>query len=678
MQRLPASFGSYVEKGAATILLLALSVAVVIYFVHAVLSVSHPYPLDYGEAPLIDQAMRLAAGQNIYRPDLSSPPYTIANYPPLYVLSLAPFVKLFGPTFLAGRAISVLCAVASAIFGALIVYSQTKDRVAAVTSGMLLLAIPYVAYWSSLARIDLLALALSLAGLYLLARWPTTQWSTIASALLLVAAIYTRQSYALAAPLAAFVWLWTRDRRPLRRSLSRAEPRSSRQALGLAAMVGGLALILFLTLNALTRGGFYFNIVTANVNEFGVERLQGNLRRLRDTAPVLLVIGGAFLVLAPGRVRSWPLLVPYLIGAALSALTIGKIGSNVNYFLELSAALSLAAGALVAWSRKHRWLRVALLVLLALQTGQLMQTMLDEYAERLNGRLESVRDVRKLKDLVAGAEGLVLADEYMGLVTLQGRPLYIQPFEVTQLANAGLWDQTPFIESIRDKEFSLILVYHHPNYAGLHKERWTPEMLAAIKKAYVLADLVADTRVYRAIGSRAPTRACPGAPWKLPTSSDLGMQWRDAGLDFFGLGNENDVPVYAVADGLLTRLPDWDNAVAIQHDDPLRSGDKVWSYYAHMASASGLESFVARDFPPGSTNVPVRAGQVLGYQGRWSGQPLKPVWMHLRFFVVRAAEGWTFPGEVAPENVLDPSPYLGIVARPDTGHAYLQPLRCQE
>ena len=663
-KRLLVSLGPHIEHLATIILLLFLSLATVGFLIYQVRAISHPYPLDYGEAPLVDQAMRLAAGRNIYRPDISSPPYTISNYPPLYVLSLVPSVWLFGPNFWAGRAISMLCGLASGTFLALIIYAHTRDRIAAVTTGLLFLAIPYVVHWSPLLRIDLLALACSTGALYLLARWPTTRWSMIASALLLVAAIYTRQSYALAAPLAAFVWLLTHD---------------WRRALGLAALVGGLALLLFLILNTLTRGGFYFNVVTANVNEFDIERMGWNLRRLRDAAPVLLLLGGVSLILAPAsRVRSWPLLVPYLIGAALSSLTIGKIGSNVNYFLELSAALSLAAGALVAWSGKRHWLRAILLVLLALQTGQLMRTTADEYLEPLGYRLRFRQELGKLVKIVAGAEGPVLADEYMGLITLQGRPLYIQPFEVTQLANAGLWDQTPLIEGIRDKEFPLILLHYFPG-AEVYKERWTPEMLSAISQAYKLGGILADTHVYRPTGSRTSLLdACPGAPWRLPTSGDLGVQWRDTGLAFFGRGNENSVPVYAVADGLLTRLPDWTGSVAIQHDDPLRPGEKVWSYYADMASANGADSYVAQDFPPGSAGVPVKAGQLLGYQGRWSGQPSRPMWIHLRFSVVQAAEDGSFPGEVGPEDILNPSPYLGIALKAAEGNSGWQPLRCKE
>jgi murein DD-endopeptidase MepM/ murein hydrolase activator NlpD len=185
-------------------------------------------------------------------------------------------------------------------------------------------------------------------------------------------------------------------------------------------------------------------------------------------------------------------------------------------------------------------------------------------------------------------------------------------------------------------------------------------------------------------------QSCPDAPWLLPTSGILGVLWRDSrvppygtshrhtGLDIFGEGRENTVPVYAVADGLLTRLPGWKSAVVIQHDDPLRPGEPVWTFYSHMASASGRKSYIADGFPPGSTGVPVAAGQLLGYQGVWSGHPLRPGWMHLHFSVVRAAEDGSFLNETVLDNTFDPSPYLGIAGNADLGQDNWQPLRCRD
>lgn len=89
------TLGPYLVQGAQIIAGMFLGLAVLIFAIHAMRGLSHPYPLDYGEAPLVAQALRLASGQNIYRPYLSTPPYTISNYPPLYVLTLTPFIQTF-------------------------------------------------------------------------------------------------------------------------------------------------------------------------------------------------------------------------------------------------------------------------------------------------------------------------------------------------------------------------------------------------------------------------------------------------------------------------------------------------------------------------------------------------------------------------------------------------------
>ena len=670
----------HVQDGAKIMLLLFLAVAAVLYGLHVFLAVLHRYPLDYGEAPLVDQAIRLASGQNIYRADLSSPPYTVSNYPPLYPLALAPLVKLFGPSLVAGRLVSILCALASAFFLAQIVYVPSQARTASLTTGLIFLAFPYVVGWSKLARVDLLALAFSTAGLYAAVRWPATRRGLVVSGLLLVAAIYTRQSYALAAPLAAFVWLWTHDRR---------------HAIALAVLVGGLSLILFLVLNILTGGGFFFNLVTANVNEFRLDQLERWLRDVGQAIPILLVLDGVFLFFAFRRAKSWSLVVPYLIGALLSALTIGKIGSNVNYLLEFSAALSLVAGAFLVWSRERPWLHSAALLLLALQVGFLMQATLRGPVESLKWRIKQPkRHFTDLEWIVESADGPVLADEFMGILTLQKEPLYIQPFEVTQLANAGVWDQTPLLESIRRREFPAILIHHFMGYP-VYQERWTSEMLSAIVEDYVPIDFLADTIVYRPRDAETarPVEldACADAPWRLATRSELGMWWFSRHLFFMGEGYENTVPVYAVADGLLTRRLDWRDAVAIQHDDPLRAGEKVWTFYGGMASGRSDESFVAPGFPPGSEGVPVKRGQLLGYQGQYSARLGTPFWVHLRFAVLPPAADGSFPADLvglvaeeerAPDRTedarpLDPSPYLGTVGSNVMGYLEWMPLQCQ-
>src|SRR4030042_17858 len=61
-----------------------------------------PYQLDAVEGQIIEQALMISRGENIYRPDISSPPYTVSNYTPVYMLVLSPFVTIWGPNFWAG------------------------------------------------------------------------------------------------------------------------------------------------------------------------------------------------------------------------------------------------------------------------------------------------------------------------------------------------------------------------------------------------------------------------------------------------------------------------------------------------------------------------------------------------------------------------------------------------
>ena len=481
------------DRPGSVFLLILLGLASLVTLTYQAVSIQHRFMADYAEAPLVDQALRLAEGQNIYRPAISTPPYTISTYSPLFVVVLAPLVKLFGPAFWQGRLISALCAWLAAFFLAKIIYAHTRDRLAASVTGMVFLASPYVVQWSSLVRVDFLAVALSVAALYYLTRWPQS-WKRFAlGAVLLIAAIFARQSYALAAPATAVFWLLYRD---------------WRRALLLGGVVAGLSFVLFLGLNLVTHGGFYYNIVTANINEFSIQRLVGEIRSLIETNLILVPVGVASIFLIPRRSGTWPLVAAYLAGAGLASLTIGKIGSNTNYFLELSAALSLSAGALLAWSRAHQKThiaRVIILLCLIYQTQVFLRTTLTKQVGSLRYWFGMYGEQVMLSDIIARTDGPILADDGMGMIVLNGRHLVLQPFEVTQLARAGKWDQTPLIESIRRREYPLILIHYYKGN-DIHEERWTKEMLDAIEKNYAVTETYADEHLYRPIRANGGRR----------------------------------------------------------------------------------------------------------------------------------------------------------------------------
>jgi peptidoglycan LD-endopeptidase LytH len=212
--------------------------------------------------------------------------------------------------------------------------------------------------------------------------------------------------------------------------------------------------------------------------------------------------------------------------------------------------------------------------------------------------------------------------------------------------------------------------------------------------AFVYAQIRSDSNVYIRRWLREPStrpglatdqvEPCPGAPFLLPSTGFIGLLWADtarpyhvlrrhSGIDIFGDGGPGEVPVVAAYDGYLTRRDDWLASVIIRHHDPLRPGEIIWTYYTHLANSRSLESYIVEDFPPGTEEVYVERGTLLGYQGDYNGSGV-PIATHLHFSIVRSEEDGSFRNEAVLGNTLDPSPYLGLPLR--LGDRPERPIRC--
>ena len=161
---------------------------------------------------------------------------------------------------------------------------------------------------------------------------------------------------------------------------------------------------------------------------------------------------------------------------------------------------------------------------------------------------------------------------------------------------------------------------------------------------------------------------CGDAPFIFPTNGLIGFLWGDSfqlghahqGLDIFAGTDVGITPVVAAYDGYLTRLPEWKSSVIMRvPQDPLIPGRQIWLYYTHMADRKG-NSFIVDDFPPGTSEVFVPAGTLLGYQGNYSGDPANPVGVHLHFSIVRDNGKGSFLNELKIANTIDPSPYFNM------------------
>lgn len=165
--------------------------------------------------------------------------------------------------------------------------------------------------------------------------------------------------------------------------------------------------------------------------------------------------------------------------------------------------------------------------------------------------------------------------------------------------------------------------------------------------------------------------ACPGAPFVLPADGFIGLLYADPrgpyssanphqGIDIFTDAEPGQTPVYAAYDGYVTREESWRSSLIMRvPDDPLQPGRTLWLYYTHMADREGND-FIEAAFAPGTRELFVEQGTLLGYMGDYNGNSARTIWTHLHFSIVLDNGQGGYRNELEFSNTLDPSPYLGM------------------
>lgn len=351
-------------------LLLAVLAVFVIYFViylaYAKSLFAFPFDFDQGEGFELNDAILLARGQGIYL-DNSIYPFYSGNYPPVYRLMLVPLIWLFGPHIWVGR---VLTFGTSLACGLLIFYAvwsawPMADR-RARPAPFLVSAICALAFFSSnyvywigpLARAHIPMVMFSLAGAICIGRGKafgeparvnyladspnalplqTTRWYLIGFALLMLAGWTKLQ--AVDVIVAGFVFALIQNPRLFAKALL---------ACGLITGAGVLAL------NALTGGQFWLNVVSANVNEYDINRtwaFYGEWFRLHTgliafgVALTLWDIARAIRQKSLKELSIWSLW--FVASVGIVGMLTGKWGAGPTYLISAVACACVCAGRLV-------------------------------------------------------------------------------------------------------------------------------------------------------------------------------------------------------------------------------------------------------------------------------------------------------------------------------------------
>lgn len=480
----------------------------------------YPYPRPGSEGLILYETLLVKQGGDIYAP-ITPQRFISGPYPPIYYYLTAPLLSPRLPDwsnpnfvfsiFRPGREISLLATLlAAALIPILVIFDggyAARGRRAVLLAalggtlgGALLLTLPQVLVWATRFRGDMLMIALTAAGLAAVAIGAATQnasttsylWLTL-GALLFGAAIFTKQT-ALAGPLGAALYLLARDWK-----------------IGLAwcALLGIVIAVPFALIDLATGNWFFLKMVDYH----SLPLSQSTLTRLLrfafwdDQWPLILLAAGYTLFRAwglgraarSGTHRGLPLLIPGFVVAATATLPTGAVvGADHNHLLMPGLAICASVGALLAWllngltSRSFQQNRLALAcggVAFALLALYLLFTYAPSPWYDPDLSMPSAAQQEQLRKIVANVQrnpGALFFSDDPGVLALAGKQtLYDDPFTMTALASQGRWDESYYLQMLREGKFSLlVLSCDVANSKGCRADTFTPGALRAINDGY--------------------------------------------------------------------------------------------------------------------------------------------------------------------------------------------------
>jgi hypothetical protein len=472
-----------------------------------------PYQLDYGEGVMLHFVKEWSQGHPIYRTG-GSYPYITSNYAPLTIVLALALTPVLGISYATGRIWTLLAVFAASLLILAWVRRESGRWLPAIVVALLFVGSPYIYHWAPLFRVDLVGLALTLGGLYAVyvaTRWSGRQgpgpspsaaagdrrvprgeatqslnhWLIWLAVILFVAALFAKQSFFFA-PAAAVIYLFLFVDRGL----------AVRMAMVIAALGGGL----FLTINALTSGGFWYGLVASNVNPFLWPEFWKQQADFVRTFGALGLLAAWYLVdkfwldraiLAREKVSPLDL---YLPAALASLLLAGKAGAWENYFFEALAALAVCGGLGLARLARHGTLLYRFVAPLLVLVQVVLMWHGPQVAQRY---LQLTRESNEAMIPILAETPDPILSEDMGLLVTNDKTLDYYAFQNSQLARAGRWDQSWELDQLRGRKLSLVVMERGTRLDVDRYQRFTREFLSALDRNYRLGRTVGKFELYR-------------------------------------------------------------------------------------------------------------------------------------------------------------------------------------
>jgi hypothetical protein len=394
------------------------------------------------ESIIAAHARMWAAGGGLYT-DLNHYPFTVSCYGPLLYAfeTLGIFAGLDPLT--TGRSLS-MAALSGVIFMAYRLLKLTCENKYSTWVGTLLVAsTANLVTWGTSGRADMLGLFFSAAALerYFTYREHGRRTNLLASAALIAAAIFTKQTFAAAGATIAILHFSANRKSGLRFVFG----------------LGSAGVAVALALNWATDGGYIANAVTANLNPFQASNLVDQLRYFAFTAIPLCLLAAAGLMARKGwSVHPFVLYLAFAVPVFLA--TAPKIGSDLNYQIETGVALGLCAGLALDRLRFFRllfagdqgWvtlLQVPLLLHIVLNAAVTGKVAL----QRVGRELARQEQFAQLAPRINGPGRLLSVDT--DFLTRSNHLIEVEPFIYHRLVDAAIVNPEPVLEDLQDGPF---------------------------------------------------------------------------------------------------------------------------------------------------------------------------------------------------------------------------------
>jgi len=438
------------------------------------------------ESIIATHAMMLSRGESLYW-NLDQYPFTISPYGPI-LYSLEALGVLAGAEPMAvGRVVSFLALLATVWLVYRIVLVHTADRRYAWTGALLAAGTSNLVSWGVIGQSDMTALAFSTAAVERYSVWRRDRRGAdlVWCGLWIALSIFSKQSF-LAAGAAISLMVLLDDRKTGLRFVGGLAPA------GVAAALG---------VNWIT-GGYYFdNAILANLNPFSWEVLGIQLQYLVNACGALIFVAaagwrGAFS--KEGR----PLYAWLLAALAVFLLTAPKVGSDLNYQIELVAALSVCAGwALWRLDFFDKVIAQDKGLVPLLQIPLLLHIVLNCAVDVRHAGVRYMRDQERrtqfaqLERWVKPEAGRVVSVEIDPLLLAREGRIEVEPLIFSFLVEAGVADPEPVLSDLKQSAFDALLLYHDVNKTPSSEidtgaPRLPPEHMQVVRENYRLVEHV--------------------------------------------------------------------------------------------------------------------------------------------------------------------------------------------